>query len=541
MNPPSSGHRAPALWLLLPLMAGLIAGRARLFTWEPGWLLAAALIATCLALFVTRAWYGAVVAGAFLAGMGVYSLDRSRLPEWESLPPREAQVTVRVDRIFASSSEAGRISGLGRITDAEPHLQDLVGQRIFLSATPANREIPLRSTEIEVLGVLQLLPFDPPIGSFDHYLASAGINFRLTRAQVIAMVRPPSAYRAFCHRALIRLDAILQAGLADKPRLSGSYRAMLLGQKHELSDEQDDVFMRSGTMHLFAISGLHITAIGLCIQVVLALIRLPRAAQFVVGLIALWLFTDITGGTPSAVRAFIMTTLFTATTVLRVPGNPLASLAVSALIVIALAPMQVFSASFQLSYGIVAALLIMGVPLADAWNRRLPLFESLPEAMKTWKHRSTATVWTRTVTAVALGLAATLMGTLSTVSFFQLVTPGSLLANLLLIPISIGVVFAGCASLGAGLLGGVGLSVVFNHAAALMLAVIEAIVRGYVWLPGSNFSAAFRQDWMGPFAVVALLVVMVHGYVRRWEPRAGGFWPPFVLVGIVLVVGVRYG
>ena len=83
--------------------------------------------------------------------------------------------------------------------------------------------------------------------------------------------------------------------------------------------------MHSGTMHLFAISGLHIGVIAVGLQAVLALLRLPRWVQFVLGVAALWLFVDITGASPSAVRAFVMVIFLQAAFLLRRPGNPLAS------------------------------------------------------------------------------------------------------------------------------------------------------------------------------------------------------------------------
>jgi len=69
---------------------------------------------------------------------------------------------------------------------------------------------------------------------------------------------------------------------------------MMLGQKHELSDEQDAQFMQSGTMHLFAINGLHIGVVAMALHALLAVARVPtgrggRHAR------VLWLDVDTTG------------------------------------------------------------------------------------------------------------------------------------------------------------------------------------------------------------------------------------------------------
>src|SRR5690606_40928374 len=113
-------------------------------------------------------------------------------------------------------------------------------------------------------------------------------------------------------------------------------------------------------MHLFAISGLHIGVIAAGIHAFLSLLRVPRLPKLVTGLTLLWLYVQITGGTPSAVRAFSMVALFQLTLQLRLPGNPVSAVATAALLVLMVDPLQLFSASFQMSYGIVASLLLYG-------------------------------------------------------------------------------------------------------------------------------------------------------------------------------------
>ena len=59
---------------------------------------------------------------------------------------------------------------------------------------------------------------------------------------------------------------------------------MLLGEKAVLSTEQQNAFMRSGTFHIFSISGLHVGVIALALQSLLRLVRVPRRPAVVVGL-----------------------------------------------------------------------------------------------------------------------------------------------------------------------------------------------------------------------------------------------------------------
>jgi len=103
------------------------------------------------------------------------------------------------------------------------------------------------------------------------------VNFKFTRGRLVGEVAPPSQYRRFCGAAEQRFETILGAGLADQPALASILRAMMMGQKQLMSEDQQKLFMHSGTMHLFAISGLNITAIALSVQILLALLRTPAS------------------------------------------------------------------------------------------------------------------------------------------------------------------------------------------------------------------------------------------------------------------------
>jgi competence protein ComEC len=539
------GHRAPLLWIALPFMTGLAVGKLSA-TAATGWWCGGALVAAGLGLYAAwqapRWWGPAVCTALFLAGTASYVLHRARLPVWEDLPPREARLALRIDRVFAPT-DSKKTSGLATIMHTDAVVADLVGQRLYFSLPlRPGQPAPLRSSLVEAVGVLVTLPRDPPADSFDGYLAAAGMNFRFTRGRILAEKKSATTYQRFCDRMARRFSEILGEGAVDKrPELVAVQRAMMLGQQGELSAEQDLLFMQSGTMHMFSISGLHIAVIAGGLQALLALTRTPRTVQFVIGLSALWLYVDITGTAPSAVRAFIMVAALQSSFLLRVPGNPLAALTASAVIVLLREPMQLFSASFQMSYGIVAAILLLGLPLADSCLERVKLFRWLPTPTWQWHHHLRDWGWRAMVSALGIGVAATLVSAVSGVLFFQLFTPGALLVNLVLIPVASLVIMSGFLSLLCGLAGLDAWTALFNHATVLMLAGIEALVRGFVRLPGMWFEARFVNSWIGAAGLVLLLASLLFGYAQRWEKKRGGFWPPFAVVALLLTFGVKFG
>lgn len=593
MKPRSLSHRAPLLGLLIAWGAGSVlahatAGAAAWGTVEGarGWALALCAVAAVAG--VGLAWlastetsptsrrrlFAGVCVAVAAAGALRTAQDRARPVQWDALelPPREARLTLEIERLFAPAKPEGhattstrrraddtpepsggkprraqetntRVGGLARVVGAEPHLRDLVGQRVqFAAAWPAEfaTERPAtRGVRFTAVGLLRRVPARPEPRSFDQFLADEGANFSFVRARVEGAPTAASAWARACAAVGTRLEAILRTGLADNPRQADLHVAMLLGQKQELSEAQEEMFVRSGTMHLFAISGLHVSGIALAVHTLLGLLRLPRAARFVAGTAVLWMFVQITGAAPSAIRAFWMITCLLGARELRVPSNGVAALTVSALGVLVVEPHQLFSAGFQLSYGIVAALLLYGVPLQERWKAAWRPWALVPPAERRWWQRLVDGTGCLLIDGAALGLASTLVSTPLTLAFFGLLTPGGFFVNLVLIPVSGLVLFAGVGAWVAGAAGLTPLVVVFNHAAALVLWAMEGAVAFSNRVPGAAWAAEFRAPWMASAATAGLLALLMVGYVRGWRPREGGFWAPWALLALGLVLGVR--
>ena len=169
------------------------------------------------------------------------------------------------------------------------------------------------------------------------------------------------------------------------------YLGMLLGEKAVLSTEQQNAFMRSGTFHIFSISGLHVGVIALALQSLLRLVRVPRRPAVALSLLVLWLYVQITGAGTPAGRAFLMIAFLLAAQVFRLPGNGLAALSAAALVTLLSDPLQLFSTGFQMSYSVVVALVVMGVPLAEKWLAAWQPFSLLPKP--NWRRYHHALSW----------------------------------------------------------------------------------------------------------------------------------------------------
>jgi competence protein ComEC len=478
----------------------------------------------------------------FLAGNASYALNRARLPAWEALPPREARLALRIDRVFPQA-DPKRAVGLATVARTEEHQRELAGQRVYFSlALRKGEATPVRSTVVSAVGVLVALPHTPAADSFDAYLGNAGMNFRFTRGHVLAIDQPPTRYHAWLGRVAEKLNAWLSAGVAAKrPELAAVFRAMMLGQKHELSDEQDALFMHSGTMHLFAINGLHIGVVALSLHALLAMWRCPRPVAALITLAVLWIDVDTTGASPSAVRAFLLVACYEAAFVLRRPANGVAALATAALLVLLVEPMALFSASFQMSYGVVLTILCFGLPLAERLAARFAPFKEVPQVTWAWWQKILAAAVRWFWPVAGIGLAAALVSAVTGPAFFHVFAPGGFFANLVLVPLAMLVIIAGFASVAAGCTGLAVLGGLFNHAAMTVLIAIDALIRFGVRVPGGWWPAQWRVAWAAPVALGALLSAVLAGYLTSWRRERGGWWPPLVLAALALALGVKFG
>lgn len=516
--------------------------------------LACAIVAVALA---PRHWSGLVslVVAVFLSGVVSYEINRRRIPVYDTLPPREARLTLRITHVFPASNQAGpkassavapHVSGLARVVAAEPHLQELTGQNVYFSvalpqATGENLSAAIiRTAEIKTVGMFKPLPRRVETDTFDGYLASAGMNFKLMRGRVISLEKSPAATAAFYERARLRFSRILSLGLDHSPEQAGTLRAMVLGQKKDIDEERTALFLGSGTMHLFAISGLHIAVIATGIHFLLLFMRIPAWMRLLAGTLALYLYVQITGASPSAMRAFVMVALLQTSFLLRLPASGVATLAFAALVTVLAAPMQLFSASFQMSYGIVAAILLYGLPLGETWLARRELFRDVPPIARTRLQRFLICAHRYLLSVVGISVAASLVSAICGTIYFKLFTPGALLANLLLIPAASLVILSGFLSLLFGLAGFTPASILFNHSAALVLLGMEKTLGVFLKIPGASVPAQFSPLWSGYCALALLVATMLFGYAHKWTLRRGGFWLPVAVVVAALLSCVQY-
>lgn len=131
----------------------------------------------------------------------------------------------------------------------------------------------------------------------------------------------------------------------------GLVLALMLGIREELNEELQTTYIRSGIIHVLAISGLHVGLLYMLLRILLRLFRLHHGfIGKVLSLFILWSYAWITGLAPAVVRAVTMFSLFIVSKMLKRSYQSTNTLVSSAFFLTLYNPHLTFQPGFQLSY-----------------------------------------------------------------------------------------------------------------------------------------------------------------------------------------------
>ena len=219
----------------------------------------------------------------------------------------------------------------------------------------SDQEQPLMGERVTLLGELQEFSQATNPGGFDQdkYQAARGLSLCMKKAELIERGSTYSGYRQFLYRVRECLDSVVDAVCLESD--AGVIKAMLLGDKTELDSARKKLYQENGIAHILAISGLHISFLGIGLYQLLRRGMPVTAAALSTGGV-MFSYMIMTGCSPSAVRAVVMFgfRLF-ADIVHRSYDRPTA-LALSGVILCVWHPALVTDSAFLLSYGAIAAL-----------------------------------------------------------------------------------------------------------------------------------------------------------------------------------------
>jgi competence protein ComEC len=147
--------------------------------------------------------------------------------------------------------------------------------------------------------------------------------------------------------------------------------ALLLGRYELMEADTTELFMRTGTMHLLAISGQHLAILAAFLWAVLRFLPVSQRAGAAIVALTVLAYTLVTGARPPVLRAAVLVWVFVGALLLARPLRRANSLAFAALVVLVLNPTDLFNSGCQLSFLAVAAMFWLVQPMWQ-WIRGEP-------------------------------------------------------------------------------------------------------------------------------------------------------------------------
>lgn len=296
--------------------------------------------------------------------------------------------------------------------------------------------------EVVVVGLLS-----KPASARSRYDFDLRKHYRSQRVNALIFAQEPDSVSLLCRNQQSlhlnrHLDHVREHCLRilSEHLSTPSYKlvsAMLLGERHLISSEVRDQFLKAGAAHLLAISGLHVSILCFGFVILVKAGVLSRRVGLVATIVFVVFYCVLTGLRPPVLRASILVLLYCFAKLFG--KNPISvnSLSLAALIVIVSNPASVYLPGTQLSFIAVATLVMLGERLQEKGVDRNALERFLLRKRTTWERRRdsmTRYFWLLLIASLAIWIATTPLVSAS----FHLISVVGVVANVaLMIPMTL--------------------------------------------------------------------------------------------------------
>jgi len=275
-------------------------------------------------------------------------------------------------------------------------------------------------------------------------------------------------------------------GLENAPEVGSFLSGIVLGIRHETPEDIEEPFQQTGTVHLFAVAGLHVGIVAALLWILATVAHLSRKCAAAVIIPSLFFYAAITGLHVPSLRAAVMASILVGGLFFERKVFVLNSLAAGAFFLLCWDTNELFSAGFQLSFAVVGAIILFADPVSKFLQRWTSPDPFLPRSLLRGPRRGMHASFTWLCDGTGVSVAAWIGSLALVLWYFHLVTPISLLANLIVVPIAFFILAIALLSLlSTPLL--TGLAVIFNNANWLLAKLVLGIVQMLAHIPGGHF------------------------------------------------------
>lgn len=340
----------------------------------------------------------------------------------------EDTITIRVKTLY--SQDFGKVSGIGEVLKSDIKSTP---KKLLFSVPECNINIGVGS-KFKAKGAVSFI--DAKEGGFYRYLANNAIYAKFQTNQKIEVVRTLDNRSGKNFVADLYYNVLgafkcfagekLKNGVQKSDAL-GMYKAIVLGDSQCILKEQKNAFARSGAMHIFAISGLHVGVVAALLYAVFAFLRFGLLGRILAALPLLFFYVQICGAKPSAVRAFVMLAFVGLAFALKRKGESMAAITASALLFLIICPRIIFDAGFCLSYMAAISIILLGVPLSEWLYQNSKLYTYVSSDIKTPMQKLISALYKFFLVSLSISFAAFLGSCVVSVGIFGYVSFASLI------------------------------------------------------------------------------------------------------------------
>lgn len=350
-------------------------------------------------------------------------------------------------------------------------------------------------------------------GGFDarNYYRILGVDFRLYEVKVLSGSDRYSLYREGLYQIRCYFEDIFDSVLSQKD--ASVMKAVILGRKSGLDAESRQLFQKGGIAHIFAISGLHITILGMGLY---RLLRKTGLWQILCALLSICMmvaYGDMVGMSSSAYRAVFMFGMQLMAQMMKRTYDMLTAVALAAVLILIEQPLYLYHSGFLLSFGAILGIGCFGDMMK-------------PQGILAGKHSKG-----KLNIHPIQGMKSSLCGSLS---IFMVHFPimlcvyyefpvYSFFLNLIIIPAMTLVMVSGLLCLGLGSLpiaAGTGMAKLVGVLCHVLISVFERLCAASLRLPFADWIVGRPDNWrIYAYAAVMLFLYAVHGYCRSLSKR----------------------
>lgn len=236
---------------------------------------------------------------------------------------------------------------------------------------------------LRVCGKLEEIPGPRNPGEFDskQYYACRKIYYQMKDGEVCDKSIGYSYFGQLLQEIRQKAETILDEAAGA---YAGIFQAMILGERGNLDAETKMQYQMAGIMHILAISGLHISFVGMGFFRLLKKAGTGNGVAGAVSAFLIYAYGVVTGGSVSAMRAVGMFLVLIGAGIAGRSYDLLSAMALSAIVLLLDAPAYLYNVSFLLSFGAVIGIGALTPEICSLLNLKKRTAKSLAGSVIVW-------------------------------------------------------------------------------------------------------------------------------------------------------------